>query len=48
MKRTRQRHDRPNQEMPEFTSGCRQFEGEDLQMGTRLAIQAADQKEWCN
>lgn len=47
MKRTRQRYDRPGQEMPEFTSGCRQFEGEDLQCGHRLAIQAADQKQWC-
>ena len=47
MKRTRHRYDRPDQEAPEFTSGCRQFEGEDLQMGHRLALQAADQKQWC-
>jgi hypothetical protein len=46
MKRTRQRFDRPGQEAPEFTSGCRQFEGEDLRYHERIAIQAEQQKEW--
>ena len=30
MKRTKQRADRAGQAKPEHTSGCRQFEGEDL------------------
>ena len=30
MKRTAQRFDKPGQNIPEHTSGCRQFEGEDL------------------
>ena len=30
MKRTKQRADRGGQAKPEHTSGCRQFEGEDL------------------
>jgi len=30
MKRTKQRADRAGQALPENTSGCRQFEGEDL------------------
>lgn len=47
MKRTRQRFDRPEQEAPQFTSGCRQFEGEDLRYHERIAIQAQQQKEWC-
>lgn len=47
MKRTRQRFDRPEQEAPEWTSGCRQFEGEDLRYHERIAIQAQQQKEWC-
>ena len=46
MKRTRQRFDRPEQEAPQFTSGCRQFEGEDLRYHERIAIQAEQQKEW--
>ena len=30
MKRTKQRFDRDEQDVPKFVSGCRQFEGEDL------------------
>ena len=46
MKRTRQRFDRPEQDVPAFTSGCSQFEGEDLLYQQRLAYQAAQQKVW--
>ena len=46
MKRTRQRFDRPDQTVPAFTSGCSQFEGEDLLYHDRIAFQAAQQKAW--
>ena len=46
MKRTRQRFDRPEQDVPAYTSGCLQFEGEDLLYHDRLAFQAAQQKAW--
>ena len=48
MKRTRQRFDRPEQDVPAFTSGCSQFEGEDLLYAHRVAHQAEQQKQWCN
>ena len=48
MKRTRQRFDRPEQDVPAFTSGCSQFEGEDLLYADRVAYQAAQQKAWCD
>jgi len=35
MQRTRERFDRPAKETPEFISGCRQFEGEDLDFAAR-------------
>jgi hypothetical protein len=38
MKRTRQRFDRPEQDIPAFTSGCSQFEGEDLLYKDRIAF----------
>ena len=37
MKRTRQRFDREEQECPQFVSGCRKFEGEDVGM-TNLSL----------
>ena len=40
MKRTRQRFDRPDQDVPAYTSGCSQFEGEDLLYAQRVAYQA--------
>ena len=46
MKRTRQRFDRPEQDVPAYTSGCSQFEGEDLLYADRVAFQAAQQKAW--
>ena len=46
MKRTRQRFDRPEQDVPAYTSGCSQFEGEDLLYQDRIAYQAAQQKAW--
>ena len=48
MKRTRQRFDRPEQDVPAFTSGCSQFEGEDLLYADRVAYQATQQKQWCD
>ena len=48
MKRTRQRFDRPEQDVPAYTSGCSQFEGEDLLYANRVAYQAEQQKNWCN
>ncbi len=46
MKRTRQRFDRPEQDVPSYTSGLSQFEGEDLLYQDRIAFQAAQQKAW--
>lgn len=46
MKRTRQRFDRPEQDVPAYTSGLSQFEGEDLLYQDRIAYQAAQQKAW--
>ena len=46
MKRTRQRFDRPAQDAPDYTSGCCQFEGEDLLHNERLAMQAQQMREW--
>ena len=48
MKRTRQRFDRPEQDVPAFTSGCSQFEGEDLLYAQRVAYQAQQQRAWCD
>ncbi len=39
MKRTKQRADNQGQGVPQFTSGCRQFEGEDLSKATLLTEQ---------
>ena len=46
MKRTRQRFDRPEQDVPAYTSGCLQFEGEDLLYHERIKFQAEQQKAW--
>jgi len=46
MKRTRQRFDRPQMDVPAFTSGLSQFEGEDLLWADRVAYQAAQQRRW--
>ena len=46
MKRTRQLFDRPEQDVPAFTSVCSQFEGEDLLYQDRIAYQASQQKAW--
>ena len=60
MKRTRQRFDRPGQDMPVHVSGVRQFEGEDLckykvnsndyylVYHQRMAVNAETQKAWCD
>ena len=48
MKRTRQRFDRPEQDVPAYVSGCSQFEGEDLLYADRVAYQAQQQKAWCD
>ena len=60
MKRTRQRFDRPGQDMPVQVSGVRQFEGEDLckykvnandyclVYHQRMAVNAETQKAWCD
>ena len=48
MKRTRQRFDRPAQDAPDYTSGCLQFEGEDLRYHERVAVQSHQQKEWAD
>jgi hypothetical protein len=46
MQRTRERFDRPAKDCPEFISGCRQFEGEDLDHQARKQDDAATQKMW--
>ena len=57
MKRTKQRADRAGQAKPEHTSGCRQFEGEDLSKWTYqrefniyngvFVVRQCTMKEWC-
>ena len=47
MKRTKQRADRNESGLPEYVSGCRQFEGEDRYYNDRMAQNAAQQQEWC-
>jgi hypothetical protein len=57
MKRTTERSDLASKQVPEYISGCRQFEGEDLSKykpilihlldyRTRIQTNAAMQKEW--
>ena len=47
MKRTTQRADRFESGVPEFVSGCRQFEGEDRMYNERMAANAQQQRDWC-
>jgi hypothetical protein len=57
MKRVTERSDLASKQVPEYISGCRQFEGEDLSKcksflihfidyRTRIQTNAAMQKEW--
>jgi len=46
MKRTTERADLEAKQVPEYISGCRQFEGEDLSYRTRMQTNAGLQKEW--
>ena len=46
MKRTRQRFDRPQMDVPAFTSGLSQFEGEDLLYHDRVSFQSQQQRSW--
>lgn len=46
MKRTTERADLEAKQVPEYISGCRQFEGEDLNYRSRVQKNAALQKEW--
>merc|ERR1712032_261390 len=48
MKRTAQRFDKPGQNIPEHTSGCRQFEGEDLMYNERIKRNAQNQRDWAD
>merc|ERR1712086_493368 len=46
MKRVTERSDLASKQVPEYISGCRQFEGEDLSYRQRVQTNAALQKEW--
>lgn len=46
MKRTTERADLVQKQLPEYISGCRQFEGEDLNYRTRINTNNQMQKEW--
>ena len=46
MKRITERSDLASKQTPEYISGCRQFEGEDLNYRQRMQTNAALQKEW--
>mmetsp|Transcript_33295 Transcript_33295/g.51045 ORF Transcript_33295/g.51045 Transcript_33295/m.51045 type:complete len:93 (+) Transcript_33295:30-308(+) len=46
MKRVTERADLASKQVPEFISGCRQFEGEDLNFRQRMGTNANMQKEW--
>ena len=46
MKRTTERADLEAKQLPEYISGCRQFEGEDLNYRDRINTHAALQKQW--
>lgn len=46
MKRTTERADLVQKQLPEYISGCRQFEGEDLNYRTRIDTNNQMQKEW--
>lgn len=46
MKRTTERADLVEKQVPEYISGCRQFEGEDLNYRSRVQTNASLQKEW--
>lgn len=46
MKRNTERADLYGKQTPEYISGCRQFEGEDLSYHARMANNAKLQKEW--
>ena len=46
MKRTTERSDLASKQVPEYISGCRQFEGEDLNYRQRMNTNAQMQKEW--
>lgn len=46
MKRTTERADLSGKQVPEYISGCRQFEGEDLNYRQRIQTNASLQKEW--
>lgn len=42
------RFDKPQQNVPEHTSGCRQFEGEDLLHNDRMKRNAQNQRDWAD
>lgn len=46
MKRTTERADLESKQLPEYISGCRQFEGEDLNYRERINTHASLQKQW--
>jgi len=46
MKRVTERSDLAGKQTPEYISGCRQFEGEDLNYRQRMQTNAGLQKEW--
>lgn len=46
MKRTTERADLEQKQLPEYISGCRQFEGEDLNYRERITTHQSLQKQW--
>jgi len=46
MKRVTERADLASKQVPEYISGCRQFEGEDLNYRNRVNFNNSIQKEW--
>ena len=46
MKRVTERADLAGKQVPEYISGCRQFEGEDLAYRSRQQTHQSIQKEW--
>jgi hypothetical protein len=46
MKRVTERADLASKQVPEYISGCRQFEGEDLNYRNRINLNNSVQKEW--
>ena len=46
MKRVTERADLAYKGLPEYISGCRQFEGEDLSYRHRINMNNSFQKEW--